>query len=238
MIDFVFAGLTSLVVLCAVVVTFGLTQVLKRLDIADGKKSMIVVGTLVLVAGWLLLTGGLALSGVLAVWDARPPRFPLVPIIALTSIVLINRTAIFRKLMAATPRHWPVAMQTFRIGVELSFWGLFAVGGAPVQVTFEGRNIDVLVGATAPFVALAIAKFNLRPTAVIVWNIVGLGVLFNAIFTTLTSMPGPQHLNWPGEPFTAFATGPFVWIPAFLAPLAIFLHVVSIRQNLALVRKA
>jgi hypothetical protein len=238
MIDYVFAGLTALTILCAVLVTAGLTQVLKRLDISAGKKSSIVVGSLVVIAGWLLLTAGLAQSGVLSVWDAKPPRFPLIPIAALISIVLINRSGLFRKLLAMTPRHWPVAMQSFRIGVELAFWGLFASGGAPVQVTFEGRNIDALVGLTAPLMAVAIARFGLGPRAVIAWNIAGLGILFNAIFTTLTSMPGPLHLNWPGEPFTAFATGPFVWIPAFLAPLAIFLHVFSIRQSLALIRQA
>lgn len=120
----------------------------------------------------------------------------------------------------------------------MCFWGLFATGGAPIQVTFEGRNIDAVVGLTAPLIAAAMARFGLGPRAVIAWNIAGLGILFNAIFTTLTSMPGPLHLNWPGEPFTAFATGPFVWIPAFLAPLAIFLHVFSIRQHLALVRQS
>ena len=103
---------------------------------------------------------------------------------------------------------------------------------APAQATFEGRNFDVLVGLSAPLVALAIWKGWLPRRAVVCWNVLGLLVLSNTIFTTISSTPGPLHLNWPGLPFTAFATWPFVLIPGFLAPLAILLHLFSIRQNL------
>lgn len=161
----------------------------------------------------------------------------LTVVVALGAVVVIQRSAPLRRLLADTPRHWPVAMQTFRIGVELAFWGLFAAGGAPSQVTFEGRNFDVLVGLSAPLVAWAIDRLNLSPRIVIGWNVLGLAILSNTIFTTLTSLPGPAHLDWQGAPFTAFGYWPFVWIPAFLAPLAIFLHIFSIRQNLAALRR-
>jgi hypothetical protein len=94
----------------------------------------------------------------------------------------------------------------------------------------------VIVGLTAPFVAFAIARLNLKPGVVIAWNVLGILILSNTIVTTLSSMPGPLHINWPGMPFTAFAAWPFVWVPAFLAPLAIFIHVFSIRQNALLIQ--
>ncbi len=74
-------------------------------------------------------------------------------------------------------------MQTFRVGVEIAFWGLFASGMAPEQVTFEGRNFDVLVGLTAPLLAFAIVRLNPKPGVVIVWNLLGLLILSNAIVT-------------------------------------------------------
>jgi hypothetical protein len=126
-----------------------------------------------------------------------------------------------------------VALQTFRIAVELAFWRLHTEGLAPVQVTFEGRNFDALVGLTAPIVAAGIAFGWLGPRFTIVWNLFGLAMLFNAIGTVATSTPGPLHLNWPGQPFTAIAAWPVIWIPALLAPIGILLHVVSIRQALA-----
>jgi hypothetical protein len=106
-------------------------------------------------------------------------------------------------------------------------------GIAPVQVTFEGRNFDALVGLTAPAVAAGIAFAWLGPRMTIAWNLFGLAMLFNAIGTVATSTPGPLHLGWPGEPLTAIAAWPIIWIPALLAPIGISLHVVSIRQALA-----
>jgi hypothetical protein len=235
MLNWIYAWLAVLTILVTVVVSIGAGKIAGRV----GQRSAGVFAMAVALAifAWLAVMAALARSGFLSVWDSRPPHFPLVPLIALSAVVLIHRSKLFGRLMAATPLHWPVAMQTFRIGVELAFWGLFLAGGAPAQVTFEGRNFDVLVGLTAPLVALAIARFNLGPRAVIVWNVLGLAILSNTIFTTLSSLPGPAHLNWPGAPFTAFGDWPFVWIPGLLAPLAIFLHFFSIRQQLAVLRR-
>ena len=127
----------------------------------------------------------------------------------------------------------PVALQTFRVGVELAFWRLHTEGLAPVQITFEGRNFDGFVGLTAPVVAAGIAIGWLGPRITIAWNLFGLAMLANAIGTVATSAPGPLHLNWPGEPFTAIAAWPVIWCSALLAPIGIFLHVVSIRQSFA-----
>jgi hypothetical protein len=234
-INLVYAELTLVTLGCVACVFFWLNRALAG-RFEEGNRKRRVFGVLIALCVWLLITGMLAYGGHLAVWNSRPPRLPTIPLLALVTIVLINRASIFRTLLNATPRHWPVAMQTFRIGVELAFWGLFTSGGAPQQVTFEGRNFDVIVGLTAPLIAIAITRLNLRPSVVIAWNILGVMILSNTIVTTLSSMPGPLHLNWPGIPFTAFATWPFVWVPAFLAPLGIFIHVFSIRQNALLLR--
>jgi hypothetical protein len=182
---------------------------------------------------WLVVAAMLAQSGVLAVWTAFPPRWPLLPISALTTLVLLSLTPTFRRLLSEIPPWQPVAIQVFRVGVELAFWQLHAEGIAPVQVTFEGRNFDALVGLTAPVIAAGFAFGWWGPKVTIAWNLFGLAMLFNAIGTVATSTPGPLHLNWPGEPFTAIASWPVIWIPALLAPIGIFLHVVSIFQSVS-----
>ena len=182
---------------------------------------------------WLGATAALAGSGALADWSALPPRWPLLPLTALVTFALLTRTRTCRRLLAEVPPWQPVALQMFRVGVELAFWRLHLEGLAPVQVTFEGRNFDALVGLTAPVVAAGIAAGWVGPRVTVAWNLFGLAMLLNAIGTVATSTPGPLHLAWPGEPFTATAAWPVIWIPALLAPAAIFLHVVSIRQSLA-----
>jgi hypothetical protein len=183
------------------------------------------------VAAWLLATALVARAGVFEHW--APPRVAVLPLIALGTMFFASRTATARALFAATPMHLVLALQAFRILVELALFALWKQGHAPVQVTFEGRNFDVFVGLTAPIAAWLVARERLSPTAVIVWNVLGLAVLFNTIATVLTSVPGPLHLDWPGAPFRELASWPIVWLPAFLAPLAITLHVTSIRQALA-----
>jgi hypothetical protein len=182
------------------------------------------------------VTAAIAESGVLDVWSAVPPRWPFLPLTALAGFALFGWT--FRRVLVEVPPWQPVALQSFRVAVELAFWQLHAEGLAPAQVTFEGRNFDALVGLTAPLVAVGIATGWIGRRLTITWNLFGLALLFNAIGTVATSAPGPLPLGWSGEPFAAIASWPVLWIPALLAPAAIFLHVVSITQALSREDKA
>jgi hypothetical protein len=189
---------------------------------------------------WLAFTAALAHLGVLAQWSARPPRVAWLPATLFALIILASRTRYAREVIANTPPAWPVALQTFRVIVELCLFALHQDGRAPIQVTFEGRNFDLLAGATAPLVAWMIHTRGRLPgvrLVVLAWNLAGLGLLANVVFTAATSVPGPMQLDWPGGSFEAIASWPIVWIPAFLAPMAVFLHVVSLRQTFASVQR-
>ena len=192
-----------------------------------------VIGTL---AVWLVVTAWLARLGVLSRWTARPPGLPMVAGGGLVLAFLLRRTAAFRTLLAATPVPWVIGLQIFRVGVELVLFGLHASGRAPVQVTFEGRNLDIIVGLTAPLVAWWVSRRPANAWLVVGWNVLGLCMLVNTVAVAATSTPGPLHLGWPGAPFTEIVRWPVVWLPAFLAPLAVMLHVASLQQTLPLLR--
>jgi len=55
----------------------------------------------------------------------------------------------------------------------------------------------------------------------------------SAMPTMFTSPPGPRYLDWPGGPFSAIAAWPVASILAILAPVALSLHVASIREAVA-----
>lgn len=234
--DIVSVALIVLVATLATILTLGVHAVARRAGLPSPRRRAIVIGLATGLALWLGLTAALARAGVLSVWTARPPRVVLLPLTALAAIVFLSRGATFRSLIGSLPPSWPVALQSFRMGVELLLWGLFIQGRVPVQMTFEGRNFDGLVGLSAPVVALLVARDRLGPRGLLVWHFLGLGMLANVFGTAATSLPGPLHLDWPGPPLTAVASFPVVWIPAFFVPLAVFSHIVSIRQTVGRLR--
>jgi len=209
-------------------------QASHQLGYTSGSRNRIVIGSALGIALWQIFTAILAYSGLLRATSSHPPLEPLLPVTALAILIAVSRSGGFSEIARAIPIWQPIAFQSFRIVVEYLFYRLFIEGDAPVQVTFEGRNFDIFVGFTAPFVALAVCFRWIGKRGIIAWNLLGLLVLINTIVTVITSTPGPLHLNWPGEPFVAFGTWPVIWIPSFYAPLAIFLHVLSIRQAMRL----
>ncbi|MEO8876137.1 MAG: hypothetical protein ABI461_11160 [Polyangiaceae bacterium] len=227
------AALTAVMV---ALLGIGVAKIARRAgDEASASRSGILV--IMALQGWLLTTAALAFTGTLSEWAARPPRLPLLTLAALLAIVFLNFTAPLKKWIASTPLHWPIAAQTFRVAVELVLFAFFMDGHVPLQLTFEGRNLDILVGLTAPVMAWFVARKIAKPIAVFVWNVAGLAILLNTIVIAQSSVPGPMNHGWPGAPFTAIAGWPLVWLPTFLAPLAIFLHVVSLRQSVRLLRR-
>ena len=104
----------------------GLARAARRAGLAHPRTlaASVAVGLIV----WLGATAALAQSGVLADWTALPPRWPLLPLTALGTFVLLGLTRTFRRLLAEVPPWQPVALQTFRVGVELAFWRLHAGG--------------------------------------------------------------------------------------------------------------
>jgi hypothetical protein len=223
---FLLIGTTAGVV---ALLTLGLARAARESGLPSSLALAVAAGMLL----WLGAVAILARSGALSAGATSPPRWPLLPLTALGTLALLGLHPASRRLLAAIPPWQPVALQAFRVGVELAFWRLHAEGAAPVQVTFEGRNFDALVGLTAPALAVGIASGRVGPWLTIAWNLLGLALLVNAIGTVATSAPGPLRLDWPGEPFVAIAAWPVVWIPALLAPMGIFLHVVSLRQAIA-----
>lgn len=185
------------------------------------------------IGGWLVLLAILSLSGFLADFTSRPPRMMLVLAGSIGLFTGATRTKTFGRLLASAPAHWPIAIQTMRIPIELGLWSLFVAGRMPVHMTFEGRNFDGLVGLTAPFVAVAVARGWLGRRGALAWNVLSLGLLANVVGMALTTMPGPLQLAWPGPTNAVIAQFPFVWLPGFLVPVALFGHVSSLRQLLA-----
>jgi hypothetical protein len=135
------------------------------------------------------------------------------------------------------PASWIVKMQSFRIVVELFIWWAFIDKIIPVQMTFEGLNFDILVGLTAPIAAYWWLKNgHTKPVAILIWNILGLILLFNILIIAVLSMPTPKQYFFNEPANTVVATFPWVLLPGILVMLAFGLHLLSIKQMIRLIK--
>jgi hypothetical protein len=182
-------------------------------------------------AGWLALTAALAERGVFDDFRAMPPRILLAIGLPLAALVAVASSRRLAPLLAALPPAWPVAAQAFRIAVEIVLWRLAVAGVIPDLLSFTGRNWDILVGLSAPVVAYACFVRRAWPARVAVWwNWAGIAVLLNVVVHAQLSAPTPWRIFETDPPTTFIADLPYIWLPAFLVPLAWLLHAVSLRQ--------
>lgn len=177
---------------------------------------------------WLAVTGALAHAGVFQRVTV-PPRVLLVAMTATVTLVMSARTAAGRRVVEAATLPGIAALQGFRVPVEVGLHGLYAAGVIPVQMTWSGRNFDVLVGVTAPLAALAFHRGWIGRRGFAMWHVASLGLLVNIVGTAALSFPGPMQRFAEGVSLPLLAQAPFVWLPAFLVPIAAASHIVSLR---------
>jgi hypothetical protein len=196
---------------------------------AGAERGVRVAGLAVL--GWLALTATLAGRGFFDDFQAMPPRMLLAigpPLLAVLALTFSRRVA---PMLRATPLAWPVGAQAFRIAVEIVLWRLAVAGAAPEILTFTGRNVDILIGLSAPAVAYGCVVTRRWPERVAVWwNWAGIVILLNVVVQAQLSAPTPFRVFATDPPTTFIADVPYIWLPAFLVPLAWLLHAVSLRQ--------
>jgi len=196
----------------------------------ESKKKKIFNGTLISLIGWAIVTSILSLSGILSDFSSFPPKIGIVLIIPLVTIIWLIRTKEVKEILMHTPPASIIWLQSFRIVVEILIWRLFVDNLAPIQMTFEGRNFDIISGLTALVVAYLVANKKISSPLVIIWNFACLALLVNIVVIAILSMPTPFRV-FTNEPANTIVTKfPIVWLPAFLVPLAYGLHFLSLRQ--------
>jgi hypothetical protein len=195
----------------------------------ESKKKSIRNKILIGLALWLVVVCATSLSGFLQDFKSVPPRLLVILAPMFIAIIVLTFNKNLKEILAQIPAKNLVRIQVFRVLVEILLWLLFLENLLPIQMTFEGRNFDVVAGATAPLAAYFLSN---NRKALIVWNILGLGLLFNIVTIAILSVPGALRY-FMNEPVNTIVTYfPIVLLPAFLVPLAYTLHFFSLRQLL------
>jgi hypothetical protein len=222
-----------LTLVCIVLILMGLNAALKRTGREKNRRQQIVFTTMVSILTWAGLLLLLSYKGFFADFSKLPPRPALAVLIPLPFVAAFAFSKKGTQLLQAIPPHWIVFMQSFRIGVELLLWFAFMAGKLPVQMSFEGRNFDVVTGVLAlPVGYLLARKISYAAKLAIAFNIAGILLLLNILVIAVLSMPAPfrYFMNEPSN--TLVAQFPFILLPGVLVPVAYTLHIFSLRQLL------
>jgi hypothetical protein len=153
--NFLIASVLFLILTIALfgLIMFGLWYALQHMTWKAGRKNKIMLGTITGFVLWFVFTGFLTANGFFLKFQAMPPRFAILILPPLVFIIILSFSSSFSQLLHAIPPAWLIYIQSFRVVVEAVLWLVFLDHIIPVQMTFEGRNFDILTGLTAPIVA-------------------------------------------------------------------------------------
>jgi hypothetical protein len=192
-----------------------------------GSKSVLVFSVL-----WISAQSAVALSGFYLSTKTLPPHIfaAIVPPMFVLGVLLT--TAQGHRFMGAMSLKWSVLFHSIRILVEANLYVLFLYKQVPVQMTFRGGNLDILIGLTAPIMWWAFSKGRIGRRGLLLWNSLALLSVLNALGRAMLSAPFRFQQFAFDQPTIAILDFPFVLLPAFLVPAVLLCHCVVFKKLL------
>jgi hypothetical protein len=182
---------------------------------------------------WLSVQAVVSLTGFYTHTDIFPPRFPFLILLPLLVIVLMFVTVAGKRYIDSLDIKALTLLHTIRVPVEIVLYLLWVHKTIPDIMTFEGTNMDILSGITAPIIYYAgFVTKRISRNVILVWNFICLGLLVNIVTTAILAAPLPfQQLAFE-QPNIAVLYFPFTWLPCCVVPLVLLAHLVAIRKLL------
>src|SRR6266481_4402785 len=195
----------------------GLWVALRRTDLTPAARTGTWLAVALPLATWFAVIWNAAVAGA---FEPRPGALPL-----------LTRSQRIAAAIDAAPASWLIGLQVYRV-VGANFLVLWAYGGAISGVFALPAGVgDVLTGLLALPAALYLASGAPHGrTVAIAWNFLGIADLISAVSLGAMTSPGPLQLMAFDQPNLLTSAYPTVMTPAFVVPLSLILHSVSLWQ--------
>jgi hypothetical protein len=168
------------------------------------------------------------------------PGLGLAAVGALLAVLLAARIPMVSRILAGPGMAARLVLPEMFRGVGGgTFLLLLALGQLPAAFALPAGLGDLAVGIAAPFVARRLRRAPAGRGAV--WfNVLGITDLVVAVTTGFLTGAGPAQLlpAWPTSSSAPIALLPLALIPTTAVPLAVALHLVSLRRRRADTRTA
>lgn len=226
--DAAVAAFVVIPVLVAIALVWGTSIAWRRSGAPRDTARRVVLVTGAAAVGWMAVTWVLAESGILRNWNRTPPPFGvfILGIAVLAAVIAFSRFG--RRLAQFLPLWALVGVQGFRLPLELAMHAMYERGIMPGQMSYSGRNFDIVTGTTALIVAGLLFMGRGGRILAAAWNVLGLALVTNVVVVAILSTPtfryfGDEQLN------TWVTYTPFVWLPAVLVLAAFAGHLLIFR---------
>jgi hypothetical protein len=213
-------------ILHASFVIITLLTVLQFYRATKQSKSFLVIATI-----WMLIQLFIGLTNFYVDITSLPPRFALLVFPPFLFIIILFVTKIGKTFIDSLDVKQLTLLHAIRIPVEIALYYLFIAKTIPQEMTFEGRNFDIIAGITAPFIYyFGYVKNNISKPILIAWNILCFGLLINIVVVAILSVNTPFQQFGFTQPNIAIAHFPFNWLACVIVPLVLLAHLVSLRK--------
>src|SRR3954465_4413000 len=137
---------------------------------------------------WIAATALAAARG--ALHFSPPPTMLVLFVLIFGGAIALASSRLGRQLALGLPLAALVGYQGFRVVVELLLHRAYVEGLMPVQMSYSGRNFDIVSGLLAAVLAIWIVAAGRAPRGlVLVWNTLGFALLANIVGVALLSSP-------------------------------------------------
>jgi hypothetical protein len=222
--------LSWLFVLSALATLLILIWVIMGSSTYTARKTRIILCILI---AWLSIQAALSLNQVyssnLAV---LPPKILVLGIFpAVLSVIVLFILKKGKAFIDSLPLRRLIYINLVRIPIEIGLWFLYINQWVPKLMTWEGGNLDIISGLSAPIVAYyAFRKHSLSQKFLLAWNILCLFLLGNIVIRAFLSAPFPFQKLAFDQPNIAILYFPVVWLPTFIVPVVLFGQLTSLRK--------
>lgn len=179
---------------------------------------------------WVLASGLLANAEVYRFQPTKAaPWIAVAMIVPLVAVLLSTRVPLVSRILDQPDALWRLTLPQFFRPVGVTFLVAMALGYLPAVFAIPAGIGDIAIGVDAVFIARNLRR-GIVDRSTVWFNVLGLLDLVVALAIGVMAAPGLARLLIVSPSTQAISLLPLVLIPTTIVPLAVALHVLSLRK--------
>jgi hypothetical protein len=179
----------------------------------------------------MAFTAAVALFGIFARVDAAPPLFQVFTATVITLVFALGMSR-FGEVATNSSFGKLVILQAFRFPLELVMYTAAVNAIMPMEFSFAGYNFDIVTGAGAILLGIALLRNKPVPRwALVAWNAWGIACLVVIVALAIATSPKVAAFGTDLSKINTWVLFfPYAWLPTVLVSVAVLGHTLMSRK--------